>query len=1252
MDSNQQIVVRDGWLNGETRQIEITSEQTLGEIADTTFPENLRAFAQAQLNGEPLVGWESYYARPGDHIVLFIMPQGGGDGGKGALGLIAAIAISVAAPGVGSFIAGALNAATWVGTAVYMVGASIVMSALSKAMFKPPEQQKAVDYGSQNPFLSFTGIGNRMEPWGNVQRVYGRMRVYPKLIVPPQQKPSEGGGSDMWLYMAFDFGYGPLQITNMKLGETPLTNPPFVHEKIVHPNFVKGDKLQYFDSSGYSRPENVQLKSNSVTIVSRQTEPNTWRAVMSFTFPNGYYHIDPSSGKNKADNLNLGFRARPAGSLTWQPANELARISYSRRWDQMIDRGESLAWITLDKWQRNGIWYTGIAQGRTRILAVPYDIDGFLSPLSINANSAPPGTPIPADYTFYFWDWDKLPKGLVLSAANFVAITNGFFLEGHHVNFIWDGREVIFNSYPNAAAVPTTPKADVNMEVAWHRLNKPTSVHYFWDKVPITNPFSMEVQFIFPTAGAWEIEVRNESTVNDANAYSREQVYLSSWQSYALGSSAVFLPDVPHTVVELKIKATNQLSGMIEDFNAMAESLLPIWNGTTWLIPNYNPFTGMWNPPPTRNPAWIYLDILRGAANRRPVPDHLIALDEFKAWADDNDTPAPDDGITPRFLCDMVIAAETTVKAALQTVASTARAAPGRRDALFSIIRERSARTPVQLFTPKNSRDFSSTLTYVKRPHGLKISYVEEDEGYHPTETIVYDDGYGPSNARDFESINLPGVVRYRQAQRAGRYILATAVLQRERVTLSVDIENLIVQRGDMCLIAHDVLKAGGLPRRVTEIIPDAAGPILILDEPVAGANYVRKRGDDTLYAAIVLEPKKIQLPAGTWAPYQGDLIEYGVSETIRAPFLVEEISPASDLSATLTLVEYRPEIEQAVDGPIPPRVVRPGASGEFQIGPVRNLSNQQIDFYDAGDKYARIDLTWDAPAEGIPSYYAVYQIQNGAPQWIGKVQGTYYRSALEVNVSDMRESSSFVFGVQAVIDGVGVGPMVMTTSTVLLDIDPPADVVGFGCNAQTGTLLLFWAENLDPDVHHFEIRYSPDEFAAWADSSLLSGLIAPDHRQHMVPLRPGIYFIKAVDGAGNYSENPAYTVVQISDLEYVDEFAIYDQHPFTDGTHDGTLVDATGDLILQPGAMFGWYTPDPAIHGVHLLAESKMRLYAGVALTFTPRDAYLSSPWYIPLSHAVPLMPSGDRSSNIVDAQIEFRYRTGAAPFLSLIHI
>src|SRR5690606_33148375 len=93
----------------------------------------------------------------------------------------------------------------------------------------PPPRQRLSSSAKASPTLFIQGAQNRIEPFGKVPQVLGRHRMVPMMGAKPF---TETFGDDQYLRMLFVWGYGPLEISDLKIGETPLSE--FKEVEIEH----------------------------------------------------------------------------------------------------------------------------------------------------------------------------------------------------------------------------------------------------------------------------------------------------------------------------------------------------------------------------------------------------------------------------------------------------------------------------------------------------------------------------------------------------------------------------------------------------------------------------------------------------------------------------------------------------------------------------------------------------------------------------------------------------------------------------------------------------------------------------------------------------------------------------------------------------------------------------------------------------------------------------------------------------------
>ncbi|WP_440030539.1 TipJ family phage tail tip protein, partial [Chromobacterium amazonense] len=122
-----------------------------------------------------------------------------------------------------------------------------------------------------------------------------------------------------------------------------------------------------------------------------------------------------------------------------------------------------------------------------------------------------------------------------------------------------------------------------------------------------------------------QYEIRVRKTSGDISS-SRER------NEFALAGLRAYRQDTTSYAgqrrVGLKIKASSQLNGAVDELSAYAVASCPVWTGSAWVT------------QPTTNPAWWFLWWARGAFDgqgRRMygggLPDARIDIDGIKAWA-------------------------------------------------------------------------------------------------------------------------------------------------------------------------------------------------------------------------------------------------------------------------------------------------------------------------------------------------------------------------------------------------------------------------------------------------------------------------------------------------------------------------------------------------------------------------------------------------------------------------------------------
>jgi hypothetical protein len=688
---------------------------------------------------------------------------------------------------------------------------------------------------------------------------------------------------------------------------------------------------------------------------------------------------------------------------------------------------------------------------------------------------------------------------------------------------------------------------------------------------------SYTASFRFKNLAPARYELRVTRTTFDTETSTRRR------STFFLTQVRSVLPGAPvrakgRCLVALRIRATDQLNGTIQDFSAVAQALLPVWDGTSWTV------------QATRNPAWAYLDVLRGRAIRFPVADTRIALADFLAWANRCDTLV--DG-EPKQRCDLVVDARSTVFDTLRDIAGTGRATPGMRDGRFSIVEDLPTSVPVQHFTPRNSWGFRGTKIFAEPWHGLRVRFVDPDRDWEQGEVIVYADGYTEANATRVDTLDLLGCTSRAQAMREGRYHLAAATLRPETYELTCDVEHLVCTRGDLVRVSHDVpLWGSGWGRVRSRVMdgPNVAG--VLIDEPVpirADRTYaLRWRGADTVggVASVSADPGEATtftfaspLPPAS-APDAGDLVMVGEAERETAALKVKSIEPGPNLTAKLVLVDAAPEIHDADTGPIPafdPLITLPytpprALPGEPVVVEVFSGTAALLRAGD-GSVLARIGLRLRA-AEGdlAPAAFQVRGRIAGTTEfeaWSGPGPIVFSGPVFDGTVYELQARAVSAAGL--------AGPWsALVAHTVAGKAEPPADVAGFVISGRR----LDWQAVPDLDLAGYRIRWAPGAAVDWQQAQPAHGglLTSSPFELDALPAGQVTVLIKAIDTSGNESAAAARIVTNLGAAPIAGtEAAAID---FRAGGFAGTKVNATvasGDLLADADATAPMWLSDLA---------------------------------------------------------------------------
>lgn len=287
--------------------------------------------------------------------VIVVMPRVA-KGGKSILGLIAVIALSVVAMGVGNVIAGGAffgGTAAW--TAASYIGAAAVMflgNSLVSRFFAP--KIDAGKYGDkEDPTYSWSGVST-MDGQGNgIAITYGKVKSGGQSIM----KFTSNDGNDQYFNWLVAAGEGELSISDIKLNSNPVENYESVTLDIRNGTNDQ-DVIQNFNDTILTKSVAYEIANNEWR--TDQLEGNSTEGIIiEVECQNGLYHAN--------DNGSLG--------TAWVDIRAQYALVGSDDWTTFVQAGRyaknnALGAVVVDSSRRNDKYRVIISSAK--------DSDGYV----------------------------------------------------------------------------------------------------------------------------------------------------------------------------------------------------------------------------------------------------------------------------------------------------------------------------------------------------------------------------------------------------------------------------------------------------------------------------------------------------------------------------------------------------------------------------------------------------------------------------------------------------------------------------------------------------------------------------------------------------------------------------------------------------------------------------------------------------------------------------------------------------------
>lgn len=1145
---------------------------------------------QALVNGHRIdfEMWENVKLSEADSVLICPILHSGDSGSLIKLAVVIAVT-AYAGPALATYLG-----AGSVGAAFITAGVTIATSLLMNGLIPPPVPE-GLDIGAGgdvagSQMYSVSGQSNQVKKLAVVPKVYGKHRIFPPVAASPYveiETDPDTGNIVQYFYCVYDLGLGPMTVEQVQIGDTPITNfsdviyrlvdfnKPLVSEGIWD-DALESDLL-YYKGDVEQDPTSVALNKNQSPSnavedyqATRNAATNTSSVAqeisVTLTNPNGLYAFN-ASGERGPRSIEVDVMFSKVGEDSWKGFNDPAFVSHfvSTGGDEYFKRNPAdliptglnpLTYysqtvptsLILRKQLQYGLSappfyeatrYYGLPKGATTIILATISnpiglvlrLNGeVLGKITAEAVHSP-------GYKTYTFD---TPTTKPISIFRIVTVEDGY------------GAETSWPLNPNWG----TEHSDTvtSNKITWERISYGRAKITRSELGPVVSLFKFTPKEI----GNYKVRV---TRVNSYSSYSQTIQDSMVWNGLASRfDRGPIITDKRHVFLELKIRATNQLSGNIQNLSAVCTSVLDVYDGVSW------------SKQPSSNPAWVFADLLTGEINKRSLDKTRLdtaSLLEWAAFCDQVPTPPPSlDFFLPRFQTNLVMDYAPTLQSALNQVTGSAQASLNIINGKYGVLIDKLKTVPVQIFTPRNCSNFSSSRNYTSQPHAVKVSYIDPSANWEAREVVVYDTGYTEDNATQIDEVASFGATNMEQAWRLGRYMMAQNRLRQETISITVDFENLVCTRGDYVQITQDVMKVGGSPARVKSI----SGNQIVIDDAIetgpGSYGFVFRGADGSIETntLTVVNSTTFDLAGGIY-PAVGDLVIIGLVGNIVIDCLVKSIEPGSDLSAVLTLVEkadaiydaestdtlpdYLPQISPTANADYAP----PGEVVDLVVSDyVYECNGTQLEYF--------ITTDWDYPTGAATDIFEVWVDSGRGYNLFTTTKQTFY--TYQVDRDDLDLTHNFkIIAVSATGKKLDLGVVGSVSQVATRKSTPPEDVSNLNIDITGEVLQLFWDRVADCSCREYLIRYSPDLAGTWERSI---PLMRVDSKLSLAAAqaRTGIYLIKAVDFEGNESLTASAaitTIPELFNLNIIDETTDF---PALPGAKDRVETDVAGLVLKQ----------------------------------------------------------------------------------------
>ena len=591
----------------------------------------------------------------------------------------------------------------------------------------------------------------------------------------------------------------------------------------------------------------------------------------------------------------------------------------------------------------------------------------------------------------------------------------------------------------------------------------------------------------------------------------------------------------------VRIKATGQLNGAVDELNVVAAVQIPIFDGVDWLIRR------------TSNPAWWFLWFARGkvAGGERiygaGLLDSQIDFDAIKAWAvwcDEN-----------RLTFNWVLDRKMSCADVLQTIARAGRASPTWQTGKLGIVWDAANLPVVAMFGPFNITSGSFNVAYLNEGSvdEVLINFINPARNWEvDVVRVSIPEAIGTNNPL---TLDLEGCTSADQAGREANLIAASQVWHRRRVSWETDIEGWVCTRGDVVQLSHDLTVWGysgrlfgrsGQNLVLDKFVPSAGSGVMMLRDPEGNMKTVNVTGSIGEVDSLTVTSDLTGFPMPGDAGYEeSSTVDWAwffdPLETPGRRFKITSVEPSVN-GVKFEAIDDDPRYYASEFNPF---AYTPPRDGTLLAGILLSLNSTEK-IISVVDDIIEVTISWVSTTR---SDYNVALTVNGIARQPVRTENRSI--AVEV------QTGSVISAVVTPIRQAGQTgrPGIINVRVTGLRSPLPA-VAGLTNLFRDGLTVLRWVPVSDPRNPDYEVRIGPD----WDNARTVA--ISSDRES--LTFGNGLYWVAArFVGRGYTVYGPADSLLISGSVLTRNVLVTVDEHPSWDGTvSDGAVIDV-GELTL-----------------------------------------------------------------------------------------